>query len=550
MPALALLPKPLANAAPKAATRLRSVTQEEAPRLDARSLTRSGTSSADALGNNGSATSRFGHSFHQLPTFSPAPRWIQPKLKINQPGDKYEQEADRVADQVMQMPEPAVQRKCACGGSCSKCKGKRSDEEHGLLQMKRVDASSLGPSEAPPIVHEVLKESGRPLDAGTRAFMEGGFGRDFSQVRVYTNEIAQRSAMHMNAHAYTVRSSIVFGRDRFQPQSREGRALLAHELTHVLQQLSVRSMPSEANEMDAAERADCMQGSRHDIAPTLAAAPAVQFKKGDGYPKTVSIGSADVRAASNAEELEGKALIALISQRYAITIDSQKGLQVLKDSLVGDPDEPLTMEEALAHKGPKKVRDVLEASVWTVGQLRDLVRGLAFFNPVLNLLSSQFSRTSAVGKLTSISRLKVGLDRKYKHRERNTAAEFFGSSGHAAFFDSAGTTTSLSDPNMAFLGTVVHEVAHATLGHTRSGFVTGLRPAYWKDETTFNNDPKAEEPITTYGAMNAGEDLAEAVKFYFLEPLSLKQKCPQRYTIVEKLITSWNPPGPNGTPSP
>jgi outer membrane protein OmpA-like peptidoglycan-associated protein len=88
----------------------------------------------------------------------------------------------------------------------------------------------------PPIVHEVLRSSGQRLAPETRAFMEPRFGRDFSQVRVHADARAAASARAVNALAYTVGTSIVFGQGRYAPGNSQGRRLLAHELSHVLQQ--------------------------------------------------------------------------------------------------------------------------------------------------------------------------------------------------------------------------------------------------------------------------------------------------------------------------
>jgi hypothetical protein len=89
---------------------------------------------------------------------------------------------------------------------------------------------------APPLVHEVLRSGGRPLDAPTRASMEASFGHDFSQVRVHTDSRAAESARSINALAYTVGSAVVFGSGRYAPDTTAGRQLLAHELTHTIQQ--------------------------------------------------------------------------------------------------------------------------------------------------------------------------------------------------------------------------------------------------------------------------------------------------------------------------
>jgi hypothetical protein len=161
------------------------------------------------------------------------PLTLQAKLTVNTPGDVYEQEADRVAEQVMRMPEPQVQRTCACGGSCDDCQKK---QESPQLQMKSVSGTHPGQTEAPPSVHEVLHQPGRPLDAATRAFMEPRFGRDFSGIRVHTGPAAAQSTRDVNARAYTVGHNIVMGDGQPSTSLREGRNLLAHELTHVLQQ--------------------------------------------------------------------------------------------------------------------------------------------------------------------------------------------------------------------------------------------------------------------------------------------------------------------------
>lgn len=135
-----------------------------------------------------------------------------------------------------------LQRKCSCGkhtatgGQCESCA-----EQSNMMQRRsdRPRQSNL----APPIVHEVIRSSGRSLDAATREFMEPRFGHDFSGVRVHTDAKAVESAVAVNAQAYTVGQHLVFGRDQYQPQTQQGSLLLAHELTHVLQQGSA-SLPA------------------------------------------------------------------------------------------------------------------------------------------------------------------------------------------------------------------------------------------------------------------------------------------------------------------
>ena len=168
---------------------------------------------------------------------------IQTKLTINKSGDEYEQEADRVADRVMRMLEPVavatpaassavpgVQRKCSCGGNCDNCK---AGQEQKHLQMKSAGSSDLERTTVPPIVHDVLRQPGTPLNARARALFEPRFGRDFSHVRVHTGADAAASAKAVNALAYTVGSHVVFAREQTPDQNPR---LLAHELVHVEQQ--------------------------------------------------------------------------------------------------------------------------------------------------------------------------------------------------------------------------------------------------------------------------------------------------------------------------
>src|SRR5262245_24830216 len=161
---------------------------------------------------------------------------IQTKLTINQPGDKYEQEADRVSEQVMRMPEPQLQRACACGGECPNCQRAQPGREPENLQTKHVGSGVPGQTVAPSIVDEVLSSPGQPLDTATRSLMEPRFGHVFSGVRIHTDTKAAEAAQTINALAFTVGRDIAFGAGQYVPGTSTGQRLLAHELTHVIQQ--------------------------------------------------------------------------------------------------------------------------------------------------------------------------------------------------------------------------------------------------------------------------------------------------------------------------
>ncbi len=142
---------------------------------------------------------------------------LQKKLKISEPGDVYEQEADRVADRVMKSANSDILNR-------------------SRPQVHRLSAGEAKSEEAPSIVHDVLSSSGQPLDPTDRAFFEPRLGYDFSQVRVHAGSKAAESARAVNALAYTVGQNIVFGLGQYAPYAEKGLHLLAHELTHVVQQ--------------------------------------------------------------------------------------------------------------------------------------------------------------------------------------------------------------------------------------------------------------------------------------------------------------------------
>ena len=223
------------------------------------------------VGLTGMASPRFGHDLSRIPLYPPAAGAIQTKLAINKLGDEYEQEADRVSEQVMRISELQPQRACACRGGCPSCQAEQPSQGHECLRTKRVQSSDLGQSTAPPIVHEVLAASGQPLDPATRGFMESCFGHDFSRVRVHSNQLAARSAEAVAAQAYTVGSNMVFGSGRYAPASRDGQRLLAHELTHVVQQdMSPASAAAVQRHPQPAPKPAQGKTSQVDQAKTLA----------------------------------------------------------------------------------------------------------------------------------------------------------------------------------------------------------------------------------------------------------------------------------------
>jgi|GEM_PF-1809165 len=189
-----------------------------------------------------------------------------------------------------------LQRKCA-SHECEERRKKR-------LNLQRSSTSRTEPAAVPPIVNEVLVSSGQPLDPSSRVFMESRFGHDLSQLRVHTDSKAAESARAVNALAYTVGRDVVFGSGNYSPGTVEGRKLIAHELTHVLQQtgsdagklqrkLSI-SEPGDTSEREADRIAETVTNDLPiGIPPITPVAPALARSCTDGRCESCAGGRRD-----------------------------------------------------------------------------------------------------------------------------------------------------------------------------------------------------------------------------------------------------------------
>jgi hypothetical protein len=181
---------------------------------------------------------------------------IQTKLSISTPGDRYEVEADRVADRVMRSPlvnagadfgitrhtgsnlqracdkcEEELQRSC---DTCSEEERKPSEDHVVQRQAGSAQTASALPNLGSQI--NAARGSGTSLPIPSRALFEGRFGYDFRQVRIHTGANAASLARSVNARAFTMGRDIFFGANQYSPETSTGQRLVAHELTHVIQQ--------------------------------------------------------------------------------------------------------------------------------------------------------------------------------------------------------------------------------------------------------------------------------------------------------------------------
>jgi hypothetical protein len=161
---------------------------------------------------------------------------VQPKFAIGQINDPLEHEADRVAEQIMTTPtrEPSIASASPqISRMCADCE---AEDEAQMLQTKRATTSEPAAGYAPGAVYKTIGSSGQPLDAAARTYFEPRFGHDFSRVRIHSDSAAHEAAASVDAKAYTVGSDVVFAAGQYAPHSPDGKQLLAHELTHVVQQ--------------------------------------------------------------------------------------------------------------------------------------------------------------------------------------------------------------------------------------------------------------------------------------------------------------------------
>ncbi len=197
-----------------------------------------------------------------------------PKLAIGPVNDSFEREADEVAERVAGMAEPgaaatgAVQEKCSFGGACPNCQVGKATGEGESLRLQSAGQHATAGAAAPPMVRQALDSGGQALEAPTRAFMEPRFGRDFSNVRIHTGELAARSAQGISANAYTYNGHIVFAAGKYQPETSAGRRLLAHELTHIVHQ---------GDSEHAHIQRDAVEFAREEIFGAFLDTPIIEF---------------------------------------------------------------------------------------------------------------------------------------------------------------------------------------------------------------------------------------------------------------------------------
>jgi len=245
------------------------------------------------------------------------PGLIQRKLVIGEVDDPLEHEADRIAEQVIRSPAPALSISAVRPQLSRKCDACQ-EEEAQTLQMKPI-APKAAAREVPSIVNDVLGSPGQSLDPGMRTFMEPRFGFDFANVRVHADREADRSAKAVGARAYTFGRHIVFAAGEYGTNSQRARRLLAHEMTHVVQQ-AASPMPHVQRDTGGQKKpaADPQQSKEDAPERKAAMAQVSEIEHGWLRVKTIADGFAETKGWID----KGNEVVALIREHTTRSLDA------------------------------------------------------------------------------------------------------------------------------------------------------------------------------------------------------------------------------------
>jgi hypothetical protein len=187
-----------------------------------------------------------------------------------------------------------LQRKCACNGCTARDEEPPMGRLGSALRRRPISAATAYEADGdqlPDLVGDVLRQPGMSLDTVARDYFEPRFGCDFSHVRVHTDERASASARAVEALAYTVGNHMVFSNGQFNPASRGGRRLLAHELTHVVQQdaaqAGVAVSDTQVHEAEADRAESRIDGPASTMPTPSTASPSLMRKNGAGGSQPV-----------------------------------------------------------------------------------------------------------------------------------------------------------------------------------------------------------------------------------------------------------------------
>ena len=263
---------------------------------------------------------------------------MQAKLKIGQPGDKYEKEADRVAEEIMGRPEPGP---LLARSNCKPCEEElrrqpvEEEEEEEFVQAK--EATGQLTQASPDLAGQIkgLSGKGQPLPESERVFFEPRLGYDLSRVRFHADEQAEELTRSVNARAFTLGQHIFFGAGEYALGVEEGRRLLAHELTHVIQQSTNPDLVPNTIQRDRRNISGPYQGistyERVDQRPRIEGTGTIHYGIVIYIPRR--IGETEVNVDTALSCIYGALLLELVTQQCDRARDLMERNSNLRDSI-------------------------------------------------------------------------------------------------------------------------------------------------------------------------------------------------------------------------
>ena len=280
---------------------------------------------------------------------------IQPKLMVSQPGDQQEVEADQVSEQIMKMPGRATPP------PPNDDENKNNNQNRPVilnryLQRQQIQRASdgIGGNAVSDDVQgriESMHKGGRPLPTSEREFFEPRMGVDLGNVRIHTDGEATETSKELNARAYTVGPHVAFNSGEFQPGTTEGRKLLGHELTHVVQQGGAKELPQQ----DVAPEKSAKVAA--DSPATKNATPDSSAVKDAAVAPTTEAAKPATQAQSQKTDI-GSAPTAVVASSSTETSGSDLATSVEPTDEVGSPIKATTPEKSAAAVSDRPTADV------------------------------------------------------------------------------------------------------------------------------------------------------------------------------------------------
>ena len=257
------------------------------------------------------------------------------------------------------------------------------------------------------------------------------------------------------------------------------------------------------------------------------------------YPATVTIAGEQVLVESKADETEAERIIKDLPAKYGVSVSSAKSLKAFK---------------ADYKSAGKEWLEKIKSHPWIVKELKAIEKALKHFAPVLGSARKTSSRKGSKQEVLSVGKLNQSLEQDNSGAwgiDASAMGEYIRKAKNFSMYKHGETATpDYSDIDKQLEATATHEMAHGIFAQSEDDWLQEFD--YWLDDDTASGVAGAEAPPTSYGATNVGEDLAESVMFYFVDPERLKKgtgasagqpgnPCPLRYAFVEQLVGAWAP---------